>query len=99
MLPAHGDTEHRTRHRAQELLDHHDQRLTIIADLISAGATTAFEVATRMRWTRRSRTLTELDTVHQMTAVLEVQAHLDLLVSQGLLHVATSGDVRVFTVG
>ncbi|SHV63345.1 beta-lactamase domain-containing protein [Mycobacteroides abscessus subsp. abscessus] len=99
MLPAHGDTEHRTRHRAQELLDHHDQRLTIIADLISAGATTAFEVATRMRWTRRSRTLTELDTVHQMTAVLEVQAHLDLLVSQGLLHVATSGDVSVFTVG
>jgi hypothetical protein len=53
----------------------------------------------RMRWTRRSRTLTELDTVHQMTAVLEVQAHLDLLVSQGLLHVDTSGDVSVFTVG
>ncbi|CAM5739763.1 MBL fold metallo-hydrolase [Mycolicibacterium aubagnense] len=98
MLPAHGDTEHHTRRRAQELLDHHDERLSIIAELISSGATTAFEVATRMRWTRRKHTLTELETVHQMTAVLEVLAHLDLLVTQGLLRVDESADVSTFTV-
>jgi len=98
MLPAHGDTGHHTRRRAQELLDHHRERLSIIADLITSGATTAFEVATRMRWTRRDRTLAELETVHQMTAVLEVQAHLDLLVTQELLRVDESGDVSTFTV-
>lgn len=98
MLPAHGDTEHHTRHRAQELLDHHGERLSIIADLIASGAATAFETAGRMRWTRRDRALTELATVHQMTAVLEVQAHLDLLVTQGLLGVDESAEVSTFTV-
>jgi glyoxylase-like metal-dependent hydrolase (beta-lactamase superfamily II) len=98
MLPAHGDTGHRTRHRAQELLDHHAERLSIITGLIAAGATTAFEAAGQMRWTRRERALGELATVHQMTAVLEVQAHLDLLVTQGLLHVDASGDVSTFSV-
>ncbi|MCX8564898.1 MBL fold metallo-hydrolase [Mycolicibacterium mucogenicum] len=98
MLPAHGGTDHYTRRRAQELLDHHDERLSIVADLVSSGAATAFEVAARMRWTRRDRALTELETVHQMTAVLEVLAHLELLVTQGLLCVDESGDVNNFTV-
>lgn len=98
MLPAHGDTDHRTRHRAQELLDHHDARLTIIADLVAAGASTAFEAAGRMRWTRYERALAELGTIHQMVAVLEVSAHLELLVSTGVLRADDSGEVTTFAV-
>jgi glyoxylase-like metal-dependent hydrolase (beta-lactamase superfamily II) len=98
MLPAHGDTDHRTRQRAQELLDHHDARLTTIADLVVAGASTAFEAARRMRWTRSERSLSELETIHQMVAVLEVSAHLELLVSTGVLRADESGEVTTFAV-
>jgi glyoxylase-like metal-dependent hydrolase (beta-lactamase superfamily II) len=85
MLPAHGVADRLTRGRAVELLDHHRERLDRVADLVAAGAVTAFEVARRMRWTRHERTLDELGTVHQMTAVLEVLAHLELLATQGIL--------------
>jgi hypothetical protein len=85
MLPAHGEANRLTRSRAQELLDHHRERLDRVAELVAAGAGTAFEAARCMRWTRRERRLDELDTVHRMTAVLEVLAHLDLLVAEGVL--------------
>lgn len=98
MLPAHGDTDQRTRQRAQQLLDHHDARLTTIADLVAAGASTAFEAARRMRWTRSERSLSELETIHQMVAVLEVSAHLELLVSTGVLRAEESGEVTTFAV-
>ncbi|ORB19700.1 MBL fold metallo-hydrolase [Mycolicibacterium moriokaense] len=98
MLPAHGDTDHFTRRRSQELLDHHDQRLTLITDLVAAGASTAFAAACRMRWTRHERALAELDTIHQMAAVLEVQAHLELLASTGVLCTDESCEVSTFAV-
>ncbi|QZT59987.1 MBL fold metallo-hydrolase [Mycolicibacterium austroafricanum] len=98
MLPAHGGTDQHTRRRAEELLDHHDQRLAVIAELIAAGAETAFDVARLMRWTRHERALAELETIHQMVAVMEVVAHLELLVSRGVLSVDESAPVSSFTV-
>jgi hypothetical protein len=99
MLPAHGETDRLTRNRAVELLDHHRERLDRVADLVAAGAESAFEVARRMRWTRRERTLDELETVHQMTAVLEVLAHLELLATQGILTTHDSDAGCAFSVG
>lgn len=98
MLPAHGHTLGATRHRAQELLDHHRDRLRQVADLIDAGAATSFEVAGKMTWTRRERTLDELDIVHRMTAILEVQSHLLLLVAQGALTLQDVDGVGVFAI-
>ncbi|MUL67881.1 MBL fold metallo-hydrolase [Mycobacterium sp. CBMA 234] len=98
MLPAHGPTNRQTADRAQELLDHHHERLTHICSLVAAGASTAFEVANRMRWTRHDRRLDELDVVHQMTAVLEVAAHLDLLTVQHVLIGREDAGVRTFGV-
>jgi glyoxylase-like metal-dependent hydrolase (beta-lactamase superfamily II) len=85
MLPAHGQTDRRTRSRGQELLDHHSRRLEQITELVAGGAQTALEVAVQMRWTRHERSLEHLDTVHRMTAILEVLAHLELLAAQGIL--------------
>lgn len=85
MLPAHRTPEPSTRARAVELLDHHRQRLDIVGDLVAAGATTAHDVASRMRWTRHDRALEDLGLVHEMTAILEVAAHLTLLELDGLL--------------
>ncbi|GAA2419875.1 MBL fold metallo-hydrolase [Mycolicibacterium llatzerense] len=98
MLPAHGPADRRTGDRAQELLDHHRERLARVAEFVAAGSSTAFDVATQMRWTRHQRTLDELDVVHQMTAVLEVAAHLDLLVTQHLLSSRAEAGVTVFAV-
>jgi uncharacterized membrane protein len=68
-----------------ELLAHHKQRLARSAETIVAGATTAYEAAQRLGWTRRQRKLAELDPFNQMLAVSETKAHLDLLVYQGKL--------------
>lgn len=97
MLPAHGHTAGSTRARAQELIDHHRQRLNKVSELVCAGYGTGLEVAEQMRWTRRERRLAELDIVHRMTAVLEVAAHLDLLATQGELRVSDQDGVRCFS--
>lgn len=85
MLPAHGLATASVHERVHALLDHHEQRLKVVRDHVVTGATTAYEVADRMRWTRRELRLSQLGTVHAMTAVLEVRSHLERLVRQGRL--------------
>ncbi len=70
---------------ARELLDHHDRRLGQIEALVTRGAATAYEAASMMTWTRRQRSLSELDMFNEMLAVLETMSHLDVLVLQGRL--------------
>jgi glyoxylase-like metal-dependent hydrolase (beta-lactamase superfamily II) len=82
MLPAHGAVTDEVGSRVAELLAHHERRLQEILDLVAAGAETAHDVARQMRWTRHDKILDELGAVHGMAAVLEVAAHLELLVAQ-----------------
>jgi glyoxylase-like metal-dependent hydrolase (beta-lactamase superfamily II) len=96
LLPAHGAVAGDVGSRAEELLVHHEQRLNEILELVAAGAETAYDVALQMRWTRRERTIDELGTVHAMTAVLEVLAHLELLAMQGSLHSDEIGPARQY---
>ncbi|NIH81985.1 MBL fold metallo-hydrolase [Amycolatopsis viridis] len=98
MLPAHGPVTDSVHARVDELLDHHAQRLDVIATTIVDGAGTAYEAALRMGWTRRQRKLGELDIFNQMLAVLETAAHLDLLVHQGKLGLAVQDGVRHYSV-
>ncbi len=83
LLPAHGPVADSVHHRVDELLAHHDARLDATATAIARGAGTAYETALALTWTRRKRTLDELDPFNQMLAVLETVAHLDLLALQG----------------
>jgi glyoxylase-like metal-dependent hydrolase (beta-lactamase superfamily II) len=85
LLPAHGPATASTHTRVDELLDHHEERLTTIADAVARGASTAFEVATGLTWTRRHRTFDELDVFNQLMAVHETMAHLVVLVERGWL--------------
>jgi glyoxylase-like metal-dependent hydrolase (beta-lactamase superfamily II) len=85
MLPAHGRPGPSVHARVDELLQHHDIRLAQTADAVTAGATTAFEVAQRLRWTRRARHYDDLDLMSRCLAVTETAAHLDALVGAGLL--------------
>jgi glyoxylase-like metal-dependent hydrolase (beta-lactamase superfamily II) len=97
MLPAHGPVSDSVHARIDELLEHHRQRLETMGGQVHAGATTAYEVAQRLGWTRRGRKLAEMDPFNQMLAVLETGAHLDLLVSQGKLASTESGGIRYYT--
>ncbi|MGI8306622.1 MBL fold metallo-hydrolase [Saccharopolyspora hattusasensis] len=86
LLPAHGPATDSVHRRVDELLDHHDTRLDATAGIVEKGASTAYEVARALTWTRRERTFDELgDPFNQMLAVLETAAHLDVLSLQGKL--------------
>jgi len=87
LLPAHGPVTESSHRRAAELLDHHRERLDVVLNELRAGARTAYDVARAMPWTRKGRRLEELATEHQMSAVVEVDAHLDVLTLLGRVKV------------
>lgn len=84
MLPAHGPAGGDLQGRVCELLDHHELRLIEIRRVLETlpSYSNAYEVATRLAWTGGSRKLTELSLVHQLLAVSETVAHLELLVAR-----------------
>ncbi|MFD8493607.1 MBL fold metallo-hydrolase [Amycolatopsis sp. NPDC059657] len=97
MLPAHGAVSPSVHARADALLEHHRERLEIMGGKITDGASTAYEVAAGLGWTRHQRKLGDMDAFNQMLAVLETAAHLDLLVVNGKLHASDVDGVRHYT--
>jgi glyoxylase-like metal-dependent hydrolase (beta-lactamase superfamily II) len=85
LLPAHGMVTDSVHARVDQLVEHHGRRLDQTEAAVLAGATTGFEVAGELRWTRRETRLEDLDMFNRMLAVGETGAHLDLLVAQGRL--------------
>lgn len=83
LLPAHGPVADSTHTRVAELLAHHDDRLRTTLAVLEDGAHNAFAVARRLPWTRREVPFSELSAFHQMLAVNETVAHLDVLVLRG----------------
>jgi glyoxylase-like metal-dependent hydrolase (beta-lactamase superfamily II) len=94
LLPAHGPVAASVHARVDELTAHHGRRLDEVEAAVRRGATTAYDVARQLRWTRRGRSLDELDVFNQMLAIGETGAHLELLVVQGRLHAADDDGVR-----
>jgi len=83
LLPAHGPVSPSAHARIDELTEHHAQRLKVMADVLTGGERTGYEVALSVAWTSRQRELGELDLMNQMLAVCETVYHLDLLAAQG----------------
>jgi glyoxylase-like metal-dependent hydrolase (beta-lactamase superfamily II) len=83
LLPAHGPVRPSAHARVDELLDHHGDRLDAIERVVVAGADTAAEAAAALTWTRREKGLDDLEPFHRMLAVLETDAHLEVLSAQG----------------
>ena len=98
LLPAHGPVTPSVHTRIDALLRHHAERLDAAAAQVRAGRATAFKVAAALPWTRRRRTLEELDVFSRMLAVLEVEAHLDVLVDQGVLESHDEAGIRRYAV-
>lgn len=99
LLPAHGPVTDSVHARIDELLDHHRTRLDDVHAAVAAGASSAADVAARLGWTSRGRSLDSLDPVNQVLAILETIAHLELLVVRGRLVTGDVDGVRHFSVG
>ena len=97
LLPAHGAVSPTTHLRIDEILAHHEQRLALVAGLVRDGRSSAYEVAVAMTWTRHGRALADLGPIHQSTAVLEVQAHLDVLLEAGVISDGGTTDIWRYT--
>jgi glyoxylase-like metal-dependent hydrolase (beta-lactamase superfamily II) len=98
LLPAHGPVTQSTHARVDELLRHHQERLTQTLDAVRDGAHTGYEVTTQLRWTRHHRHLDELDEFNQIMAVRETMAHLQVLVERGEVTRSVVDDVITFSV-
>jgi glyoxylase-like metal-dependent hydrolase (beta-lactamase superfamily II) len=85
LAAAHGPVTDSAHDRVAELLVHHDRRLALTLERAQSGASTVRAVADGLRWTRRERTLTELDPFNRMLAIMETKVHLDVLVDRGEL--------------
>ena len=88
VLPAH---EHRfvgLPARCAELIEHHEQRFAEVVEAVSSGATTGWEIASAMRW---SRPWERLHGFMRRLALFEALAHLRALEVRGVL-VVTPGE-------
>ncbi len=84
VLPAH---EHRfvgLAERIDELVDHHEERFVQVEAIVGAGATTAWQVAERMQW---SRSWDRITGFMRRMALFEALAHLRALERRGRLTV------------
>lgn len=80
VCPAHGAVYKDHRHRAQQLVAHHDYRRREMWDVILAAPSTAFMVARKcFDWVFRD----EVNRFQAGAAVMETLAHLEMLRSEG----------------
>ncbi|WP_433544765.1 MBL fold metallo-hydrolase [Streptomyces sp. CA-294286] len=98
LLPAHGPVAVGVHARVDELLAHHEERLDATLREVRAGADTAHAVARALPWTRRRRPLDALPDLHRMLAVLETDAHLDVLAEARAVSYTWVEGVRHFAV-
>ena len=96
LLPAHGPVAESVHARVDELVAHHEDRLAATEAAVRAGATTPYEAAKALGWTRRNRAFADLDAWNRMLAVCETAAHLLVLAAQGRLRHATVDGVDHF---
>lgn len=97
LLPAHGPVAPSSHTRVDELLDHHDHRLDLCRAAVAGGATTAWEVAAELPWTRHERRREELGPFDAVLAAFETMTHLDLLALRGDLVRRDDGIERHYT--
>jgi glyoxylase-like metal-dependent hydrolase (beta-lactamase superfamily II) len=96
LLPAHGPATGSVHDRIDELLVHHERRLTATAEAVDHGAHTAYAAAMILPWTRHKRSLADLDMFNQILAIHETSAHLRVLVERGWLTESAADGIAYF---
>ena len=94
---AHGPVGMRVHERVDALLAHHGRRLDATLAAVGEGRGTAHDVAGALPWTRHERRLPDMDPFNAMLAVLETQAHLDVLGDRGAVRVVSRDGIDHYT--
>lgn len=81
VLPAHGEPFRDMEARIEQLFSHHDERLRLITDCLTAGGTHTREISDYLFGS-------DLDAFNRFLATGEIFAHLLLLISQGKISVS-----------
>jgi len=93
-LPAHEHRFHGLTERAAALRAHHEDRLREVRAVVAAGATTSWEVASGMKW---SRPWAVTEVMMRNAAIGEALAHLHTLVHRGVLtRTDRGGDIALW---
>ncbi len=94
VCPAHGGVYTDHRHRARQLIAHHEHRLRVMADLLQAGPQTAFQVTRQVfAWVFEN----DVNRFQIGAAVMETIAHLELLaVRQAVPRTLGEDDIVLF---
>lgn len=95
LMPSHGPVGMSSKDRALALIDHHEERLQQILEQVDDGET-AYKVASDLTWTKRAIALSELDPFSRALAVMEVDHHLELLQTRGIVSSREIGGVRFY---
>jgi glyoxylase-like metal-dependent hydrolase (beta-lactamase superfamily II) len=98
LLPAHGPVTASSHSRVDELTVHHEHRLRLCVAAVASGATTAWDVAGEIPWTRHERRRDELGPFDAVLAAFETLTHLDLLAARGELVRTDVGSERRYAV-
>jgi glyoxylase-like metal-dependent hydrolase (beta-lactamase superfamily II) len=98
LLPAHGPVTPSVHARVDQLLVHHEDRLRHCLDALAADATTTYEVACQVPWTRRELAFDDLAPFDRLMATHETRAHLEVLTLQGRASVSNGADVDRYAV-
>jgi glyoxylase-like metal-dependent hydrolase (beta-lactamase superfamily II) len=96
VLPAHGDEFGGFRERIDELMEHHEERLQEICEILTRrGGQTAYETASGMKWNLEGD-FEDWPPFMRRLATTEALAHLELLVSRGAVQrlISDGGTVR-----
>jgi len=95
VCPAHGPTFTDHRHRAHQLIAHHEHRLRTMVDSLQNGPKTGFEVAKdAFAWVFEDPVLNRFQVG---AALMETLAHLDLLCARGTARPDESDGVRRYS--
>ena len=82
-FPAHGDTVEEPRKRAEEILNHHEERLDHVLDIMGDGYETAYDVSLKMMWVENTILGSDLPDSEIPLALVEAAIHLELLRKRG----------------
>ena len=93
VLPGHGEIFPNLSQRAEEILQHHEERVQEILQAVNQGPRTAYQIASKITWSTKGIPWENLDPLMQRMAIGETLAHLELLAGQKQLNKTLQDDL------
>jgi len=94
VLPAHEEPFSHLNRRIDELLEHHERRLSQVLEAVSARPLSPHDVACQVNWTGGG--WEQMNGMDRLLAIMETLAHLHLLQKRGRVNVGERGGTSLY---